>query len=760
MDCFSSVGITFLARYCCWEWGEEQEQAFRTLQQLLQTDCVLAYPRTDRPYKLYTDASDYAVSGILVQLDDDGIEKVIQYVSHQLSESQRKWCTMEKEAYAIVYSLNKLRAYLWGAKFEIITDHKPLRSLFLSEVANTKVQRWAVLIAEFGAPIKYLEGKRNIRADMLSRIRPQEVDVVDTDDFIEPQTGTVTWSLPLKFDGIDKGELSAAQKNEFGDFWQQAQDPDNDDYNIQDGVLYSCKRPGLRQARYPRVILPKRWQDSVIERCHKQTGHAGIWKSFRAVLESYVWPGMRRLVKEQLQRCGVCQLHKAQPEHVEHGRMPEPLYPHQIVSMDLTGPFVRSHRGHTYLFTLIDHLTGWADAYPIATKRGETIADILHTEYFPRYGAPEILISDRGTEFTNTAVENLCAASDVQHRKTTPYHPQSNAKVERWHRTLKGIIERLMATSHAGWERQLGPALTAYRNTVSAVTGHTPFQALYGRQVRIPLTEALRQNNDGDVYADDRLASLARTWQQARDGLRAERETNEEIQRRKRLGKPLHVGDSVIVLIPGMRSAFKPRWDARWQVIRSRHPVYWIRHLPSGREKVLHRDKLRWVPADVDWDVMPEKTVPEARRPGTRAAGLTAAAMMVSAPVSQAPSPGSSRSSTPCPSSGPASSHGEASPLAPSQAPSPGSSRSTTPCPSLGSASCQGDDDSAMGTEPPDSGGAAALLPATTDASCTSNGKEGHRYPRRKRTQTPYLGWEANPYITKHGRFASLDYLP
>jgi len=59
-------------------------------------------------------------------------------------------------------------------------------------VASTKVQRWAVLIAEFGAPIRYLEGKRNIRADMLSRIRPQEVDVVDTKDCVEPETGTVT----------------------------------------------------------------------------------------------------------------------------------------------------------------------------------------------------------------------------------------------------------------------------------------------------------------------------------------------------------------------------------------------------------------------------------------------------------------------------------------------------------------------------------------------------------------------------------------
>ena len=260
-----------------WKWADEHMQAFHTLQKLPQSDNVLAYPQTDKPYKLYTDACDYAITGILVQEDGAGLERVVQYVSHQLTEAQRKWCTTEKEAYAIVFFLNKLRAYLWGgAQFEIITDHKPLRSLFLSEVANTKVKLRAILIAEFGAPIRYIEGKRNIRADMLSRIRPREIDVVDTGSYVELQTGTVTWSLPLKFDGISKEELSRNQQAEFADLWPEAQDPDNDTYNVQDEILYSRKRPGPRQAQYQRVLLLRRWRDTVVDRCHEQTGHAVI----------------------------------------------------------------------------------------------------------------------------------------------------------------------------------------------------------------------------------------------------------------------------------------------------------------------------------------------------------------------------------------------------------------------------------------------------------------------------------------------------
>ena len=141
-----------------WIWTNERQRAFQRFK------AVLAYPRTDLPYKLYTDA----VGVILVQEDEEGVERVIHYLSHTLDSVKRRWATIEKEAYAIVFAPQKLRCYLWGSKFEIITDHKPLKSLFQSEIPNKKIQRWAVQISEFGAPIKYKAGKDNARADMLT----------------------------------------------------------------------------------------------------------------------------------------------------------------------------------------------------------------------------------------------------------------------------------------------------------------------------------------------------------------------------------------------------------------------------------------------------------------------------------------------------------------------------------------------------------------------------------------------------------------
>ena len=133
-------------------WTPECQIAFDKLKQALAQESVLSHPVPSRPYVLRTDVSNYAIGAVLSQTDDFGKEKVISYLSHKLSETQQKWATIEKEAYAIVYALKKFHAYLHGAEFRIKTDHKLLKSLFQSEIRNTKLQRWAIKLVNM-APL-------------------------------------------------------------------------------------------------------------------------------------------------------------------------------------------------------------------------------------------------------------------------------------------------------------------------------------------------------------------------------------------------------------------------------------------------------------------------------------------------------------------------------------------------------------------------------------------------------------------------------
>ena len=134
---------------------------------------------------VYVHASDYAVGAILAQLDENGEERVVHYLSQQLNHTQRKWAVIEKEAWALVVALKKFRQYLLGAQFVVYTDHKPLRSLFTSEMKNARIQRWGILISEFNCEIKYREGK-SMKADFVSRIRGP---TITGDGMSEPPSG-------------------------------------------------------------------------------------------------------------------------------------------------------------------------------------------------------------------------------------------------------------------------------------------------------------------------------------------------------------------------------------------------------------------------------------------------------------------------------------------------------------------------------------------------------------------------------------------
>ena len=594
-----------LRKNTIFEWGADQQGAFDKLKELLTSDSVMTRPRPDQPYKLYTDACDYAVGAILVQTDEQGVERVIQYLSHQLHGAQRRWAAIEKEAYAVVYALEKLRPYLYGASFTVYTDHKPLTSLFTKQMANTKIQRWSVLLAEYGAKIEYRKGPLNVRADMLSRIRQPEVAVLDTDEWFDagfpeesPEDG-----IPWQHDELDLQELQCEQKATLSQEYDAAQDPDSD-YILCKGLLYSTRRPSRFAAEYPRLVLPPSVRERIIKRSHADVGHLGPQKTLDRVREAYVWPGMKAEIRCVVRKCPTCLLHASRRERVPPGEMPSPCYPMQVIGADLIGPLMTSPGGKKYILTVIDHFTGWAEAYPLTDKTNAKVWNAFSRDYFPRHGYPEILITDNGLEFCAKPFEYYLKELGVQHRKTTPYHPQSNGKTERFNRTLKTMLTRLVHSDRATWESQLGPALTAYRNTVSEVTGHTPFHLLYGRRARLPLTRMLRPLPDGHARPfGSRLEELHQCWTSARALNEQSRRANRERLERKAHAQHLEVGDSVIVALQDPQS-MSPRWSPQWEIYKKKGTTYWIKHQLSGQIRRVHREKLRLVDPETPWDSM------------------------------------------------------------------------------------------------------------------------------------------------------------
>ena len=381
-----------------WSWKAEQDQAFNKLKSELCSDRVMAYPDLNQPYLLYTDACDHAIGAILCQRDMSGIERPIQYVSAQLNSSQRNWATIEKEAFAVIYALKKLRPYLLGADVTVFTDHKPLLSFFVGEVKNTKIQRWAILISEFGAKIKYREGPNNIRADMLSRLTTGELAVIDAStEWIFRETTSDPEAPPLA-DKLNLTSLCRKQKEEFPDEYALGEEK-QDGFILFQGLLYSTNRTNKYEPRFPRLLLPSNYQDQVIKRCHEEGGHSSTLKTMLRVQNSYVWKGMKKAIETYCIKCALCVVHNTRPDKLPMGEMPFATSPGQHISADLIGPLVVSDYGNQYVLTVVDHFSGWLEAYPIPKKTNAEVWKAIRNDYFPRHGSPRVLLTDQGTEF-------------------------------------------------------------------------------------------------------------------------------------------------------------------------------------------------------------------------------------------------------------------------------------------------------------------------------------------------------------------------
>jgi len=150
------------------EWTSAQEESFEILKQKLCEEPVLQYPDFSKPFILTTDASGIAVGGILSQ-GEINKDRPIAYASRTLTDNEIKYDTYEKEALAIIYCVKHFRPYLYGRKFTLVTDHKPLLWFKNAQDANMRILRWRLKLAEYEYDVVYKAGKTNVNADALSR---------------------------------------------------------------------------------------------------------------------------------------------------------------------------------------------------------------------------------------------------------------------------------------------------------------------------------------------------------------------------------------------------------------------------------------------------------------------------------------------------------------------------------------------------------------------------------------------------------------
>lgn len=214
-------------------------------------------------------------------------------------------------------------------------------------------------------------------------------------------------------------------------------------------------------------------------------GHKGITKTYNRLRPYYYWNSMKKDIQVFIQKCRQCQLKKLTRIKTRSPMTDTSGTAFDKLSLDIMGPLPISARGNSYILTMQDLLTKYSVAVPLADATSLFIADALTKHFIRIYGAPKAILTDQGTNFLSSLIRSLTKTFNIQHFKTTAYHPQSNGSLERSHHVLTEYLKAFV-TRDDEWDQHLALAMFSYNTSVHESTHYSPFQLIFGRLPRTP----------------------------------------------------------------------------------------------------------------------------------------------------------------------------------------------------------------------------------------------------------------------------------
>ncbi|XP_063585832.1 uncharacterized protein LOC134763205 [Penaeus indicus] len=262
-----------------------------------------------------------------------------------------------------------------------------------------------------------------------------------------------------------------------------------------DGLLMRVFRPPELRAldtwsEVHQVVIPLSIWESVMKLAHDGlAGHLGIQKTYKKVLQHFYWPGMKKDITIFIRSCHVCQV-GGKPHQI----IPKaPLHPIQVVSdpferivIDCVGPLPKTKKGNQYLFTIMDTATRYPEVYPLKNISASSIVKCL-LHFFTSFGIPKEIQCDKGSNFTSDLFQKVLELLGISQQMSTAYHPQSQGCLERFHQTLKSMLKKYCLETGNSWDENIHFLLFALRECPQESLGYSPFELLYGRQIRGPL---------------------------------------------------------------------------------------------------------------------------------------------------------------------------------------------------------------------------------------------------------------------------------
>lgn len=493
-----------------WQWTDLEQESFDKAKQLLSSDITLVHYDLNKPLVLTCDSSEYGAGAVLSHVMEDGQERPVAMSSRTLHSHERKYSQLDKEATAIMFGIQKFHNYLMGRSFTIVTDHKPLVSIFnpkkpIPNIISPRLTRISIVLTSHSYNIVYKPGQQIGNADGLSRW-PQPVPEQPEEQLCDillmaetPEDFPVDIQQIESLSKKDKilsrvihhilcGWPPKVTEEELRIYWLH-----RSELSIHEGcILLGC-----------RVVVPPSLRSEVLRTLHKS--HSGIVQT-KALARSYVWwPQLNEDIESMVSNCNKCLESRHMPPRTSYEWV-VPTRPWSRINVDFAGPY----QNKVFLI-IVDAYSRWPEVFIVNNMTTETVIKHLRV-IFATHGLCETLVSDNGTPFVSSEMKRFLDSNKIKHITTAPYHPATNGLAERMVQTVK---DKLRKMDQLPWDIRMPNMLLGLRATPCAGTGKSPAELLMNRRLRT-LLDTIQPYNKQHEQVEQQIVN---------NGLRKHRDT-------------------------------------------------------------------------------------------------------------------------------------------------------------------------------------------------------------------------------------------
>lgn len=692
-----------LKQSSAWNWSASCQNAYQELLRALTTTPVLRIPQLDQPFTIHCDASGVAIGAVLSQLDEMGKEHPCMYLSRLLKGAEVHYGISELECLAIVWAISKLRHYIFGQRFTVVTDHSALTWLLNVKDPHGRLARWGLYLQTFDFKIIYRRGVDHGNVDALSRppqsnifrivtrAMSRQVEPTPSLPHNQPEPGSTTSATmgnsdtpvepiqPTLSHELDahtlpdqevSANLAVTEPGNVRDPWEdinlliflqtgkhrsgisnraiQKVDRKAKEYHW-DSVTRQLQHltTSTHGASIIRVVPAPSERATIVDRAHA-LGHFATQSTYDRLSANYYWPGMFKNVKETVETCIPCLRTKLAPTVHHPARAMEISTLFDTVAMDLVLGFPEVD-GFVGIITFIDCFSQYPLAYPIRSKTAvETARHLMG--WIALFGPPKTLLSDNGTEFVNATVAALAELTGVERLVTSPYHPNTNGRVERFNGTFVAALRAHASANPTTWPLWIDYVLLAYRTRIHTSTNQAPFALVFGKECQQFTSWG---DNTEVTQKEDAHITLALRADEIRRLCEVNEETATLLQERQSIQKQqqdarearidlqaLEIGAKVWVLMGQRPGKLTPRYTGPYNIVEATEGGNYILATQKGKRllRSYPRDKLKLQKTDSVIDGETTFRVDEVldQRPSTNGAGVDYLVKWSGYPVSEA----------------------------------------------------------------------------------------------------------------------------